>query len=144
MSFIRYIYNTFFRKLIDKSWTLNDALHLLELIKDIKNGIYVDKYEQKELEGSQLLAYQIDNRSELLPKLRDILNSRRGGEIKESLFQHRVLIHSLFWNKPHVLSELSRIIDELEFQVRKWEEEKKQGYKIIEAPQVSSPLRKLK
>ncbi len=142
MSFIRYIYNTFFKKLIDKSWTLNDALHLLELIKDIKNGIYVDKYEQKELEGSQWLAHQIDNRSELLPELRDLLNSRRGGEIKESLFQHRALVHSIFFNKPHVLGELSKIIDELEYQVRAQESEKNQGYKIIEAPQVGSALRK--
>jgi len=142
MSFIRYIYNTFFKKLIDKSWTLNDALHILELIKDIKNGIYVDKYEEKELEGSQWLAHQIDNKSELLPELRDLLNSRRGNEIKESMFQHRALVHSLFFNKPHVLSELSKIIDELEFQVRKQEDEKKLGYKVIEAPQVGSPLRK--
>lgn len=144
MSFIRYIYNSFFKKLIDKSWTLNDALHLLELIKDIKNGIYVDKYEQKELEGSQRLAHLIDNRSELLPELRDLLNSkrRRGDEIKESLFQHRALVHSLFFNQTHVLSELSKIIIELEFQVRKWEDEKKQGYKIIDAPQIGSALRK--
>ena len=145
MSFIRYIYNTFFKKLIDKSWTLNDALHLLELIKDIKNGIYVDKYEQKELEGSQWLAYQIDNRSELLPELRALLDSGRRGrsdEIKESLFQHRALVHSLFFNKPHVLCELSKIIDELEYQVRKQEDEKKQGYKIIDAPQVGSVLRR--
>lgn len=144
MSFIRYIYNTFFKKLIDKSWTLNDALHLMELIKDFKNGIYVEKYEKKELIGSQWLAHQIDNRSELLPELRELLDSRRGrgNEIKESLFQHRALVHSLFFNKPHVLSELSKIVDELEFQVRKWEDEKKQGYKFIEAPQIGSALRK--
>lgn len=94
------------------------------------------------MEGSQWLAHQIDNRSELLSELKDLLNSRRGSEIKESLFQHRVLVHSLFFNKSHVLSELSKIVDELEFQVRKWEDEKKQGYKVIAAPQIGSALRK--
>lgn len=136
MSFIRYIYNTFFKKLIDKSWTLNDALNILEHIKDIKSGKYIDSYEKKELKGSIWLSQQIDSETQLLPEVQNLLNGKRGPELKESLFQHKTLVHSLFYNKHRVLSELSQIIDELEYQIRTQENQRLDGIKRVCIPEV--------
>jgi hypothetical protein len=127
MSFIRFIYNTFFKKFLEKSISLNEIFKIIEILNDIRSGSYIDKYERSELEGSQELAKHIDNGEELLPYIKDIINDKkRGAEIRQALLEHRVLVHSLFYNKQHVLDQLSSIFDELECQVR-IEEERSNG-----------------
>lgn len=144
MSFVRLIYNIFFRKFLDRTFTLNDFLHLLDLIKDVKNGRHVDTYELMELNGSEALAKHIDNKDKLLPHLKELIDDRqRGPEIRESLYQHRVLINTMFFNEQYVLKEISEIIHELYSQVRIEEERRgRQGIRVI-IPQTGYEIRKI-
>jgi hypothetical protein len=141
MSFIRFLYNAFFKKFLDKSFTLNDFYSLLAFINDIKGGKVIDKYEAVELDGSQQLAAHICNGVELVPLIVDLLNDKKKGkEIKQSLLQHRVLVHSMFYNESHVLNQISQIIHELESTVRI--EEERQGCMKVISPQTGSDLKK--
>lgn len=116
MSFIRIIYRLFLPHKI--TITLADIPKYLNFFRDLTDGKYLDVIEKHELQKSLLLAKAIDEKSELLPHVNKLIDGERGHEIRESLIEHRVLVHTLFYNKTHVLSQLSKIIDELEVQVR--------------------------
>ena len=103
----------------------------MRFITDITEGRYLDTIEKSELEKSAQIAKCIDIKMELLPLIQTMINDKKkGSEIKESLLQHRLLVHSLFYSKNHVLGELSRIIDELEYQTR-IQEHACQQYRVI-------------
>lgn len=141
MSFIRFIYNTFFRKFLDRSFTLNDFYSIVGFINDIKSGKVVDSYEAAELRGSQELAGHIDNKDDLLPSIINLINDKkRGSEVKQSLLEHRFLIHTMFYNEGYMLNQLSKIIHELENTV-KLEEERRGSLKVI-TPQTGYGLYK--
>lgn len=130
MSFTRILYKLLIPEKI--SFSLSDIPKAMRFISDITEGRYVGVIEQNEMQKFTLLAKYIDQHAELLPLVQDAINDKKkGGEVKEALLQHRVLVHSLFYNKQHVLGELSRIIDELENQARLEEYSHQQVYKVI-------------
>lgn len=106
------------------TFSIGDIPKALNFITDLTDGKYVGKIEQHEFEKSKILAKKINSLAELLPLLQAVINSEKGEEIRETLFEHRELIHSLYDNKTHVLGELSRIIVELEIQVKVQERRK--------------------
>lgn len=132
MSFTRILYKLLVPEKI--SFSLSDIPKAMRFISDITEGRYVGVIEQNEMQKFTLLAKYIDQHAELLPLVQGAISDKKGGgEVKESLLQHRVLVHSLFYNKQHVLGELSRIIDELENRVRLEEyTHQQQGYKVIQ------------
>lgn len=134
MSFTRTIYNLLLPHKIE--FSLSDIPKAMRFLSDLTEGKYLETIEKHEIEKFLMLAKHIDERKELLPHVIALLNSKKGEEIKESLLLHRVLIHSMFYNKAHVLGQLSKIIDELEVQVCIQEQAKHQGYKRIIAPEV--------
>lgn len=133
MSFARIIYKILLPTKI--TVTFADIPKVLDIIKDITDGKIVDDVEKHEFKKFQALADNIDAKVDLQPMLRELLNDRtKGKDIQEALLQHRTLIHALFYNKAHVMNQMSKIIDELEVQVRIQENARKVGYKVIEAP----------
>lgn len=134
MSFIRIIYNLLLPHKI--AFSLSDIPKVMRFITDLTEGKYLETIEKHELEKFLILAKYIDEHRELLPHVVALMNSKKGDEIKESLFQHRVLIHSMFYNKAHVLGQISKILDEFEVQVCIQEQAKQKGYIRIVAPEV--------
>lgn len=134
MSFTRLIYNLLLPHKIE--FSLSDIPKAMRFLSDLTEGKYLSTIEKHEIEKFLMLAKYIDERKELLPHVVALMNSKKGDEIKESLLQHRVLIHCMFYNKPHVMGQLSKIIDELEVQVCIQEQAKQQGYIKIVAPAV--------
>ena len=129
MTFARILYRILIPQKI--SISLEDIPKALKFISDLSEGKYLEVIEKHELEKFATLAKYIDQHAELLPLVQTAINNKKGGtEIKEALMQHRLLVHSLFYNKNHVLGELSRIIDELEFNVRV-EEERRKTMRVI-------------
>ncbi len=116
MSFTRLIYKLLVPEKITIS--LSDVPKALKFITDLTDGKYVSRIEKQEFEKFKILAKYINNRAELLPLMQVALGSDKGEEIRETLLEHRELIHSLYNNKVHVLGELSKIIVELEIQVK--------------------------
>ncbi len=114
---------------------LNPNSDLRVFLNELSDGRYVDAIERHEIQKFAALAKCIDQHVELLPLVQDAINDKKNDDIKVALLQHRVLIHSLFYNKSFVLGELSRIIDELENQTKMQEyTHQMQGYKIIQMP----------
>lgn len=139
MSFTRILYKLFIPEKI--SFSLSDIPKAMRFISDITEGRYIDVIEENEMQKFTSLAKYINQHAELLSLVQDAINNKKkGGEVKESLLQHRVLVHSLFYNKQHILGELSRIIDELEFNVRV-EEEKRKTMRVI-SPQTEHDLQR--
>lgn len=134
MSFTRLIYNLLMPHKI--AFSLSDIPKVMRFITDLTEGKYLETIEKHEFEKFLILARYIDEHKELLPHVVGLMNSQKGDEIKESLLQHRVLIHSMFYNKAHVQGQISKIIDELEVQVCIQEQAKQQGYRRIVAPEV--------
>lgn len=109
----------------------NPNSDLRVFLNELSDGRYVNAIERHEIQKFAVLAKYIDEHAELLPLVQDEINDIKGGtEIKDALMQHRLLVHSLFYNKNHVLGELSGIIDELEFNVRV-EEERRKTMRVI-------------
>jgi len=133
MTFARILYKILIPQKI--SISLEDIPKAMRFISDLSEGKYIEVIEKQEMQKFTLLANYIDQHAELLPLVQTAINNKKGGvEVKEALLQHRILVHSLFYNKNHVLGELSRIIDELEFHVRV-EEERKKTMRVISPPQ---------
>lgn len=131
MTFARILYKLLIPQKI--SISLEDIPKAMKFISDLSEGKYIEIVEKHEIEKFTTLAKYIDEHAELLPLVQDIINNKKGGaEVREALLQHRILVHALFYNKNHVLGELSRIIDELEFHVRV-EEERKKTMRVISA-----------
>lgn len=122
MSFARIIFKILVPEKI--TFSLSDIPKALNFITDLTEGKYVSRIEKHEFEKSKILAKRINSGAELLPLMQAVLSSEKGGELRETLFGHRELIHSLYNNKAHVLGELSRIIVELEIQVKVQERHK--------------------
>lgn len=129
MSFIRIIYNLLLPHKI--AFTLADLPKIMNLMHDLSEGKYVEQIERHEFEKFDILAKRIDDQVELLPLFKEIISGKKGKDIKDALFQHRVLVHSLYYNQQHVISQLIKIINEMEMQVRMMEGEEHQGYKLI-------------
>ncbi len=134
MSFTRIIYNLLLPHKI--AFSLSDIPKVMRFITDLTEGKYLVTIEKHEFEKFLILSRYIDEHRELLPHLVALLNSQKGDEIKGALLEHRVLIHSMFYNKAHVMAQLSKIIDEFEVQVCIQEQATQQGYKKIIAPAV--------
>lgn len=122
MSFARLIFKILVPEKI--TFSISDIPKALKFITDLTEGKYVSQVEKHEFEKSTILAKRINSLAELLPPLQAAMNSEKGEEIRETLFEHRELVHSLYNNKAHVLGELSRIIVELEIQVKLQERRK--------------------
>lgn len=122
MSFSRLIFKILVPEKI--TFSLNDIPKALKFITELTEGKYVSKIEKHEFDKSKILAKKINSRAELLSLLQAVMSSDKGEEIRETLFEHRELIHSLYNNKTHVLGELSKIIVELEIQVKLQERRK--------------------
>jgi hypothetical protein len=143
MSFTKILYEL----IIPKQITINpftDLPKIIDFAKDLTGGKYLSIIEKHELEKFQTLAQRIEEKADLLPLVNQLLEGKKGGEIKESLLQHRTLVHSLYYNKEHVLKQLDKIIDELERQVMMEEKWTKSGYKIVPQPQVNNLLARRK
>jgi len=128
MTFSRILYKLLVPQKI--SFSLEDIPKAMKFINNLSEGKYIEIIEKQELDKSTLLANYIDQHAELLPLVQTAINNKKGGTIKDAMMQHRLLVHSLFYNKNHVLGELSRIIDELEFNVRV-EEERRKTMRVI-------------
>jgi len=138
MSFIRIIYKLLIPHKI--AFSLEDIPKALKFLNDIVEGRYVDKIEKHEMEKSRILAKYIEERAELMPIVQTALNKKGSGEAREALLQHRVLVHALFYNKTHILGELSRIIDELEYTTRVEEETNNTMTRIAPQPQYKTKV----
>jgi len=132
MSFIRIIYNLLLPHKI--AFTLADLPKIMSLMHDLSEGKYVEQIERHEFEKFNTLAKRIDDRAELLPLFKEMISGKKGKDIREALFQHRVLVHSLYFGQKHVIEELIKIINEMEMQVRIMEGDTHQGYKVISVP----------
>jgi hypothetical protein len=139
MSFTKILYALIIPKEI-KINPFTDIPRIIDFVGDLTGGKYLSVIEKHEFEKFQMLAQRINERADLLPMLNQLLDGKKGSEIKEALLQHRVLVHSLYYNKTHVLEQLSKIIDELEIQVMMEERVTKSGYKIVKEPQVNNLL----
>jgi len=138
MSFIRFIYNIFFRKFLDKSFTLNDFYTLMGFVNDIKSGKVVDTYEATEIRWSEELAQHINTQDQLVPSVLSLINDKKKGpEIRKTLLEHRLLIHAMFYLKTHLLTQMSKIIDELENTVKIEEERNKGCMRIVSGHEVN-------
>ncbi len=115
---------------------LNPNLDLRIFLSELSDGRYVDAIERHEMEKFNTLAKYINEHAELLPIVQTALNKEKNGEVRASLLQHRLLVHALFYNKTHILGELSRIIDELENNV-KIQEELNKTMRRITGPQTN-------
>ncbi len=133
MTFARILYKLLIPQKI--SISLEDIPKAMRFISDLSEGKYIEVIEKQEMHKFTLLAKYIDEHAELLPLVQTAINNKKGGaEVREALLQHRALVHSLFYNKNHVLGELSRIIDEMEFNVRV-EEERNKTMRVISPSQ---------
>lgn len=133
MSFTRIIYKLLLPSKI--TFTLADIPKIFDFLKDLNDGKIVDGVEKAEFEKFGILAKAIDQHAELLPLVQELLRDRKkGAEVKEALLQNSYLVHSLFYSKQHVLGELSKIIDELEYHVRIEEEKKKTLRRVLSQP----------
>ena len=138
MSFTRILYRLIIPEKITIS--LSDIPKIIDFARDLSEGKYLNTIEKHEFEKFQTLAQRIEEKVDLLPLVNQLLEGKKGSEIKESLMQHRTLVHSLYYNKKHVLGQLDKIIDELELQVMMEEKATKSGYKVVSEPQVNSLL----
>jgi flagellin-specific chaperone FliS len=139
MSFTKILYEL----IIPKEITINpftDIPKAIDFIRDLTGRKFLTVIEKHEFEKFQMLAQRIEEKADLLPMLNQLLDGKKGGEIKESLLQHRTLVHSLYYNKKHVLDQVDKIIDELERQVMMEEKWTKSGYKVVKEPQVNNLL----
>jgi hypothetical protein len=131
MSFTKILYEL----IIPKEIKINpfvDIPRAIDFIRDLTGRKFLTVIEKHEFEKFQMLAQRIEEKTELLPLINQLLDSEKGGEIKESLLQHRTLVHSLYYNKEHVLGQVDKIIDELERQVIMEEKWTKSGYKVVQ------------
>ena len=138
MSFAKILYRLLIPEKIVIS--LADIPKIIDFARDVSEGKYLTTIEKHEFEKFQMLAQRIEEKADLLPIVNQLLDGKKGNEIKEALLQHRTLIHSLYYNKEHVLGQLSKIINELEIQVMMEEKATKSGYKIVPQPQVNNLL----
>ena len=138
MSFAKILYRLIIPEKIVIS--LADIPKIIDFARDVSEGKYLTTIEKYEFEKFQMLAQNINEKVELLPLVNQLLDGKKGSEIKESLMQHRILVHSLYYNKNHVMEQLNKIIDELELQVMMEEKATKSGYKIVNSHQVNNLL----
>jgi len=105
-------------------------------VNDIKSGKVVDTYEATEIRWSEELAQHINNQDQLVPSVLSLINDKKKGqEIRKTLLEHRLLIHAMFYQKAHLLTQLSKIIDELENTVKIEEERNKGCMRIVSGRQ---------
>ncbi len=107
MSFVRIIYNILFPTKVSIS---------LSMIRDFLTGTYIDTLEPYEFELFWGLAQKVNGKDDLMQNLKRMLDGEKGTEIKESLYQNREFVHSIFENENHVLQQISKLIRELETQ----------------------------
>lgn len=139
MSFTKILYKLIIPDKITIS--LSDLPKIINFARDLSEGKYLVTIEKHEFEKFQILAQRINEKADLLPYITQLLEGTKEIEIKEALLQHRTLVHALYYNKEHVLGQLSKIIDELEIQVMMEEKATKTGYKIVkESAQVNNLL----
>lgn len=138
MSFTKILYRLIIPEKITVS--LADIPKIIDFVRDLSEGKYLTTIEKHEFEKFQTLSQRIDEKVDLLPMVNQLLEGKKGSEIKESLLQHRALVHSLYYNKEHVMGQLLKIIDELEIQVMMEEKATKSGYKVVSQPQVNNLL----
>ncbi len=139
MSFTNILYNLIIPKEI-KINPFTDIPRIIDFFGDLTGGKYLSVIEKHEFEKFQMLSQRIEEKVDLLPLVNQLLEGKKGNEIKESLMQHRTLVHSLYYNKKHVLGQLDKIIDELELQVMMEEKATKSGYKVVSESQVNNLL----
>lgn len=117
MSLTKLIYTIFVPKKISFS-PLTDIPKAMKFLSDLTGGKYVGEIEKHEFEKSQIFTRNINTRAQLLPLVTAALLSEKGNDIRETLFEHRELIHALYNNKEYVKDELFKILTELEVQTR--------------------------
>jgi|GEM_PF-3581479 hypothetical protein len=136
MSFTKLIYKILNPQKI--SISLGDLLNaespVRKFLSGILSGEYITQIEKQEIEKSQMLAEFIDHGVELNPVVKAALEGKDGEEIKQALLKHRNLVHSLYYNKPFVLKQVSLLIDALELEVATQERLQGTGYKVINSP----------
>ena len=130
MSFAKILYRLLIPEKIVIS--LADIPKIIDFARDVSEGKYLTTIEKHEFEKFQTLAQRIEEKADLLPIVNQLLDGKKGNEIKEALLQHRTLVHSLYYNKDHVIRQLSKIIDELEIQVMMEEKATNTGYKVVQ------------
>ncbi len=130
MSFTKILYKLIIPDKITIS--LSDLPKIINFARDLSEGKYLITIEKHEFEKFQILSQRINEKADLLPYINQLLDGIKGSEIKEALLQHRTLVHSLYYNKKHVLGQLDKIIDELEIQVMMEEKATNTGYKVVQ------------
>lgn len=104
---------------------LNPNSKIRLFVSDFLSGKYLATIEKQEFEKSHTTAININNRIKLLPLLINAISAGKDHGARETLFEHRELIHALYNNKDYILGEIIPILTELELQVR--EEERMKG-----------------
>ncbi len=116
----------------------NEGRELIAFLRDVQSGKAIDSYEAKELQGSEELCSHI-GRDEIVYLLTGLLYDKKQGEqMRETVWQHRHLVHAMYYNEKYMLDQFSKIIRQLELTAK--DEEKKKGGIHIISPQVGGPL----
>lgn len=114
------------------SFSLSDLLNpnskIRVFISDFLSGKFLSTIESQEFGASHNIAVSINNRIKLLPLFIKAISSEKNNDAADTLFEHRELIHSLYYNKEYILNEIIPILTELEIHVRA--EERKKGVRV--------------